>query len=85
MKTRADLMTLEGFSNLDVDTDGNPCVWENHYDSGWARWTDTWSCQCDDDGYQPVDSIWIGPQSEDLRALWESLPDAGSKEAKARA
>lgn len=61
----------------DVDTSGNPCVWLNYYrDEDGASWQDTWSCQCDDDGYSPYRSEWLGPEDQAEIALWESLPDA---------
>jgi len=92
MKTRADLMTIPGFADLDVDTDGNPCVWDNHYTcqactSEQEDWSDNWSCQSNDDcgecgkEIEPHESTWIGPESEVLKALWEALPEAGSQDA----
>ncbi len=84
--TRADLKQHPAFSDLETDTSGNPCVWENHYDSGAATWTDTWSCQCDDDdGYEPYDSLWLarctawhedGSPADEAYRLWEALPEA---------
>lgn len=60
LATRADLMKIPAFADLDVDSCGNPCVWENDYehrdcdaisddeDSPEApTWTDIWSCQVD--------------------------------------
>jgi hypothetical protein len=83
--TRADLMKHPAFADLETDTSGNPCVWENHYDSGAATWKDAWSCQCDDDGYEPYDSIWLarctrwhpdGSPADAAYYLWEALPEA---------
>lgn len=53
---------------LALDTNGQPCVWQNHYlcECG-ATWDDEWSCQCDDecpscgDTVSPEDSTWIAP------------------------
>ena len=92
MKSRADLTTVPGFADLDVDTDGNPIVWENHYtcqgcSSEQVDWSDTWSCQCNDrcpgcdTVIEPHESTWIGPESEVLKALWEALAEVGSQEA----
>lgn len=88
MKSRADLTTVPGFADLDLDTSGNPCVWENHYDCSAClnSWSDTWSCQCNDKcsecgaEIEPESSTWIGPESEVLKALWEALPEAGSQD-----
>ena len=89
MKTRTDLMAIEGFDTLAKDTSGNPCVWENFYscEPCLNSWTDTWSCQCDDEcpdcgrSHEPISSTWIGPSDSTLRALWEALPEAGSGES----
>lgn len=82
--TRADLPLLfpDEFGHLDQDSEGNPCVWRNEYqhqhkDGTFDEWTSEWSCQCDDDGVEPVRSVWIGTQNVGLRALWERLPEAG--------
>ncbi|KAB2922702.1 MAG: hypothetical protein F9K30_12060 [Dechloromonas sp.] len=88
-KTRADLMRHPAFAALDLNTDGdgNPCVWENHYScractSEQVDWTDTWSCQCDDecpecgDAISPYRSKWVGPSDPVFRPLWEGLPEA---------
>lgn len=88
-KTRADLMRHPTFAALDLntDSDGNPCVWENHFtcrtcSSEQIDWTDTWSCQCDDEcpecgeSVSPYESVWIGPSDPVFRPLWESLPEA---------
>ncbi|WP_333827264.1 hypothetical protein [Pararhodobacter sp.] len=93
IRTRADLMAMEDFYGLEVDTSGNPCVWKNHYvheectaidvAAGEAppSWTDTWSCQCDDEcpecgqSVSPHESLWLGPQDPHLRELWEGLPE----------
>lgn len=89
--TRADLMTHPAFADLGQDTDGNPCVWENCYaDESGAYWSSNWSCQCDDDGFEPYASNWLphcaqynedGTPDDDAYRLWESLPEAGSPEA----
>jgi hypothetical protein len=76
-RTRADLMLREAWRGMETDTSGNPCVWLNFYaDEENRTWTDTWSCQCDDDGSAPYHSDWIGPQDEAEIILWENLPDA---------
>lgn len=57
LQTRADLSEFDGFSHLDVDTSGNPCVFNNHYrclvcvdktdlSSQPTEWEEAWSCQC---------------------------------------
>ncbi len=80
--SRADLLSHNGFQHLGTDSSGNPLVWENHYDSGDAQWSDEWSCQCDDEcpvtgrSCSPVESVWIGPSEQSAIDLWESLPDA---------
>lgn len=88
--TRADLMAHPAFAHMNTDSDGNPCVWANHYrcdhmgdtDDEPESWQDFWSCQCDDDcpicgrDCEPEESVWIGPEAPDLVALWESLPEA---------
>jgi hypothetical protein len=78
--TRADLMKHPAFADLAVDSDGNPCVWENHYTSGRRSWQTEWSCMCDDDGWVPYSQLWIGPDllGGPLYRLWESLPEAGA-------
>lgn len=91
LRTRADLMHLGGFRDLDTDSDGNPCVWENHYvhvdpetDLVTERWTDCWSCQCDDEdpvtgrSVSPEESVWIGPEHPVLKELWDRLPEEGA-------
>ena len=90
IKTRADLLKHPLFANLYRDTSGNPCVWMNSYccqacTSEQVDWCDEWSCQCDDEcpncgaSVSPVGSDWIGPDDPIARALWELLPEAGSK------
>ena len=90
MRTRADLTELPGFSALAVDTTGNPCVWRNLHacdclDGPQSVWESDWSCQCDDEcpgcgvSCSPYDSIWLGPADDELRALWETLPEAGGE------
>lgn len=85
-KTRCDLMQLPEFADLDTDSDGNPCVWENHYScrdctSEQIDWSSNWSCQCNDEcphcgnEIELCDSVWIGPTDDVLRSLWESLPE----------
>ncbi len=65
-------MAHPAFADLNTDSDGNPCVWENHYhcdqSSGVpSMWSDIWSCQCDDEcpdcirSCEPEQSTWIGP------------------------
>lgn len=74
--TRADLMLRAAWQDLDVDTSGNPCVWRNYYrDEAGNEWTDDWSCQCDDGGFSPYHSEWIGPEDPKEIALWEILYD----------
>lgn len=79
LKTRADLMKLEFFKHLEVDDAGNPCVWRNYYardtPGETETWSSDWSCQCDDDGIEPFDCDWIGPDAGVLREIWEGLPD----------
>lgn len=84
-ETRADLADQPGFDNLNVDGDGNPCVWSNNYvcgDCGTA-WSDDWSAQCDDDcpkcgkNNSPEGSDWLGPEGEQVRT-WQNLPNAGA-------
>lgn len=85
-KTRDELMQHAAFAHLNTDSDGNPCVWENHFTcrtctSEQVDWTDIWSCQCGSEcpqcgiEHEPCESIWIGPEDPELRALWESLPE----------
>lgn len=85
--TRVDLMQHPDFADLGTDGDGNPRVWENEYYCGdcgpdQSIWSSEWSCQCDDEcsscgnSVGVTNSIWIGPDDEALRALWESLPEA---------
>lgn len=82
IKTRADLMNLDGFSGLDIDSAGNPCVWRNFYSCSCAEWSMDWSCKCNDrcpscdaevEAYR---SDWIGPTNEGDRTLWRELPEA---------
>jgi hypothetical protein len=90
MRTRADLTDLHGFSALTMDTSGNPCVWRNIYVCGClngprSEWESDWSCQCDDEcpgcgaSCSPHGSTWLGPADEQLRGLWENLPEAGGE------
>lgn len=88
LRTRADLMSQVAYAALNTDTEGNPCVWLNHYACGCGHeWSDDWSCQCDDECGQcgkdssPHDSDWLGPVEAAAQALWENLPEAGSPEA----
>ena len=89
LTTRDELRQIPAFGELPADSDGNPCVWENSYScractSEQVDWSDQWSCQCDDECPEcgcpqaPVLSIWIGPSSPALIALWESLREAGA-------
>ncbi|MFG6080492.1 hypothetical protein ACEUZ9_001096 [Paracoccus litorisediminis] len=89
LTNRADLMKLPGFAGLNVDSDGNPCVWSNQYvcdDDG--AFPDDWSCQCDSEcpdcgsDYSPVESVWIGPKDRISKGLWGTLPEAGDKNAR---
>jgi hypothetical protein len=86
-RTRAVLAALPGFLALAVDTEGNPCVWLNIYvcdcpDGSQGQWETEWSCQCDDEcpacglSCSPYESHWLGPSKGELRALWETLPEA---------
>lgn len=85
--TRADLTDHPDYAHLETDSEGNPCVWRNHYrcECG-AEWDDEWSCQCDDEcgecgkDYSPFESEWLGPEDGPARDLWENLPEAGSPE-----
>lgn len=62
---------------VDRDSEGEPIVWENHYrcDCG-EEWTDEWSCQCNDrcsscnSEIEPHQSVWIGPEGEEVSELW---------------
>lgn len=81
--TRAGLMQHPAFADFRTDGDGNPCVWENHYQKDTHSWSFAWSCKCDDDDISPYRSDWVGPgTSGDERngfyRLWESLPEAGN-------
>lgn len=76
-RNRADLMTRPAWRGMETDTVGNPCVWLNYYcDEEGREWEDPWSCICDDDGFSPYESEWIGPADAAEIALWESLPEA---------
>jgi hypothetical protein len=82
-KTRADLMSHPDFKDLETDTNGNPCVWRNHYyvrgmDNSVSAWTSNWSCQCDEDGYSPHESDWLPSGGDESYLLWEGLPEAGA-------
>lgn len=82
-KDRAAMFDLPGFAALGLsrDTDGNPCVWRNHYrcDDCDTEWTEEWSCQCDDEC--PNCGTAISPEDSDQIltglsfALWNSLPE----------
>jgi hypothetical protein len=81
--TRADLMRHPAFADLESDSCGNPCVWDNHYhcpDCG-ECWSSPWSCKCDEDcpncdaATQPEKSDWLGPANDAQRMLWEALPE----------
>lgn len=75
-RTRNDLaLHHPAFKDLEVDSSGNPCVWENWYDDGQDTWCSTWSCQCDDEGIEPYRSDFL--PGDEFYALWESLPEAG--------
>lgn len=80
-KTRADLANAPGFVHLQLDSDGAPCVWQNHYfcpNCGHA-WSDEWSSQCDDrcpmcnTSATPDSSDWLGPK--DGLDAWDVLPE----------
>lgn len=77
-RDRSDLLARPAWRGMETDTAGNPCVWMNYYrnDEG-QEWEDCWSCQCDDDGYSPYESEWLGPTDPAEILLWESLQDAG--------
>ncbi len=86
MKTRADLVTLAGWAHLEVDSSGNPCVWNNLYRcdcEGAGEWESAWSCQCDDEcpecrtAVSPYESLWLGPSEPAACLLWAELPEAG--------
>lgn len=77
-RTRADLFKRYAWQDLLGDDAGNPLVWLNSYQNGEDHWTQLWSCQCDDDGYEPYQSEWFGPEDAAERALWEILPEAGA-------
>lgn len=70
--SRADLMARPGFTDLNVDTAGNPCVWRNHYfcDCG-CSWEDDWS-DCSST-ISPTESLWIGPSAD--FDIWNDLPE----------
>jgi hypothetical protein len=84
LKTRADLKIFPGFAELDTDTSGNPLVWQNRYECSECldQWTDNWSCGCNDRcpscdaETEPLETIWAGPQTFVLIALWGQLPEA---------
>lgn len=75
---RAELAKIKDFTLNGVDSDGVPIVWMNTYycESCELTWSDSWSCQCDDQcpdcgkSITPESSIWIGPESEALKSLW---------------
>ena len=73
-ETRADLMQHPAFVDLDTDSCGNPCIWENLYFDAGNDWRSTWSCQCDDDGVEPYESNFLPGQ--EFYDLWNSLPEA---------
>ena len=76
-RNRANLMSCREWWDMDIDSSGNPLVWMNYYrDEKGMEWEEPWSCQCDDDGYEPYESEWIGPSDPAEILLWESLPDA---------
>lgn len=76
---RAALMKRPSWRGMDVDSEGNPRVWKNHYrDENGREWSSTWSCQCDDDDYGPYESEWIGPDAPEEYLLWSALPEAGA-------
>ena len=79
-RNRADLFgyPIWALLGLDADPAGNPCVWLNHYEDGDRTWSDTWSCQCDDDGVSPTSSEWLGPASANEYIRWDNLPEAGA-------
>lgn len=91
-RTRAHLMSHPDFAHLLPDTDGNPCVWENHYtcqscSSEQVDWTEVWSCQCDSEcpecgaDHSPHDSVFLAgtgmTENSQVYDLWASLPEAG--------
>lgn len=86
LQSRADLLSHASFSALSTDSDGNPCVWLNHYacDCG-NEWSDAWSCQCDDECSEcgscisPTECDWLGPIDATELAIWENLPEAGER------
>lgn len=72
------------FAGMAADTSGNPCVWLNRYQCQCgASWSDSWSCQCDDEcgnchrDISPHASEWVGSPSPIAKQLWELLPEAG--------
>jgi hypothetical protein len=80
--TRADLMRHPAFADLESDSCGNPCVWDNHYYCAACGecWSSPWSCKCDEDcpcgnATQPEKSDWLGPANDAQRMLWEALPE----------
>lgn len=95
-RTRADLMKHPGFAGLNVDSEGNPCVWRNSYScqsctSEQIDWQDDWSCECDDDcpacgkSQSPTHSDWLPDAAPGAHwyFTWRSLPEAGSQQAAA--
>jgi hypothetical protein len=81
-RTRADLEYNPAFVWLETDSDGNPCVWENHYScqsctSESVDWHSAWSRQCDDDcpncgaTHSPEESHWLPANSAAVTAPGE--------------
>ncbi len=53
--------------DLPRDSDGEPCVFINHYKCGdcGCRWQDQWSSMCDDDCPKCGSRHWTPTHSED--------------------
>ncbi|MEY5098682.1 MAG: hypothetical protein RJA36_1401 [Pseudomonadota bacterium] len=74
---------MPNLDELETDSDGEPCVWRNHYecDQCGAEWTDDWSCQCNDHcpgcdaEIEPTNSDWLPDDlTEDQLAAMEGQP-----------
>jgi len=51
-----------------TDSDGQPCIYRNHYKCGdcGSTWTSDWSCMCDDDCPNCGSRHWTPVRSDDL-------------------
>ena len=76
----SDLTKIKAFRDLGVDEQGNPKVWRHEYVL--PDWTvrevefsahEDHSLFYEGKEYHPADTVWVGPEEEDLCELWESL------------